>query len=81
MVTRTRIFVYRKGSKGGNSTPASADPKVENQLNQLKKANAMHKRTIASLKMDANDENAADDGDIEDAGNSFGGKAKKKKGE
>ena len=40
----------------------------------------MHKRTIASLKKDANDENAADDGDIEDAGNSFGGKAKKKKG-
>ena len=71
----------RKGSKGGNSTPASADPKVENQLNQLKKANAQHKRTIASLKKDANDENAADDGDIEDAGNSFGGKAKKKKGE
>ena len=55
--------------------------KVENQLNQLKKANAQHKRTIASLKKDANDENAADNGDIEDAGNSFGDKAKKKKGE
>ena len=69
-----------KGQKSGKGG-AVTDPKVENQINQLKKANAKHKRTIASLKKDTNDdEENADAKDIEaDAGDSFGGKAKKSK--
>ena len=50
-----------------------------NQIDQLKKANAQHKRTIASLKKDPpKDPSQVEMPDIEDdAGNSFGGKAKK----
>ena len=50
-----------------------------NQIDQLKKQNAQHKRTIASLKKDPpKDSTHVEVPDIEDdAGNSFGGKAKK----
>ena len=53
-----------------------------NQIDQLKKANAQHKRTIASLKKEPPKETSqAETPDIEaDAGDSFGGKAKKVRG-
>ena len=50
-----------------------------NQIDQLKKANAQHKRTIASLKKETSQETPTEPPDVEDdAGNSFGGKATKK---
>ena len=51
-----------------------------NQISQLQASNLEHKKTIASLKRaQGQSQPAADDDDIEDAGNSFGGKAKKAK--
>ena len=62
----------------GRGRPSSSN---NNQIDQLKKANAQHKRTIASLKKDPPKDNPdAETHDVEaDAGNSFGGKAKKVK--
>ena len=65
----------RRQDKPKGRTPSS------NQIEALKKANAQHKRTIASLKKDPPKETSqAEVNDIEtDAGDSFGGKAKKVK--
>ena len=49
-----------------------------NQLAQLKKANAKHKRTIAGLQTGATT-TFSDDVDMEDASDAFGGKSKKVK--
>ena len=63
----------RAAKKGG------ANATTTNQIDQLKKANAQHKRTIASLKKDTSQEISTEPPDVEDdAGNSFGGKATKK---
>ena len=79
---RARLGLGRNNKKRSHKTFSSShNPKaVSNQLKQLKEANAKHKRTIASLKKDPNNESAEDDADIEmDAGDAFGGKAKKAK--
>ena len=52
---------------------------LKNQLIQLKKANVQHKCTIASLKCKL--ESQVQDVNMEDAGDAFGGKSKKKKGD
>ena len=67
------------GKKKGDCTKNSFN--LKNQLKQLKKENARHKRTIASLKSDPSDqpEETADNKDIEqDTDDSFGGKKSKK---
>ena len=49
------------------------------QFLQQQASNLEHKKTIASLKRAQGQSQYADDDGIEDAGNSFGGKAKKAK--
>ena len=51
----------------------------KNQVSQLQAANIEHKKTITSLKRAQGEPTNDDDDDIEDAGNSFGGKSKKVK--
>ena len=79
---RARLGLGRNGRKGNRKTPSTSrnSKAAQNQIKQLKEANAKHKRTIASLKKDSDNESVKDDGDIEiDAGDAFGGKAKKAK--
>ena len=56
---RARLGLGKKnrGHKGGKGY-SNTNAKVENQINQLKKANAQHKRTIAGLKRDADEESS-----------------------
>ena len=68
----------RKRSNKGSSSNA------ENTIKQLKAANALHKRTIASLKKETTDNSesspSGDTPDIEgDSSDAFRGKSKKKK--
>jgi len=66
--------------KGKSRRTKQGAPNLQNQLTQLKKANAKHKRTIAGLKTDpAVKTDSTHDKDIEqDAGDAFGGKKSKK---
>ena len=76
---RSRLgFGENKGKINSARNPRTTANK-KNQISQLQASNLAHKKTIASLKR-ANDEKTGDeDEDIEDAGNSFGGKSKKSK--
>ena len=79
---RARLGLGRNKKQKGGKPATNRNPKAENQIKQLKQANALHKRTIASLKKDDDDTNQSttDSPDIEgDAGDAFGGKSKKVK--
>jgi len=71
-----------RGRGRGRGQSRFGDPRAQNQLTQLKKANAQHKRTIAGLKSEASGSETPDATPMdieEDAGNAFGGKSKKSK--
>jgi hypothetical protein len=66
-------------SKSPNSNRGRAKANKINQITQLQASNLAHKKTIASLKRNNGIKSDDDTTDIEDAGNSFGGKSKKTK--
>ena len=65
-------------SKARAGRPSATSSNQMNQLAQLKKANAKHKRTIAGLQTGATT-TVSEDVDMEDASDAFGGKSKKVK--
>ena len=66
---------FGKGKRNNNSSSSyKTTAKKKNQISQLQASNTKHKNTIASLKR-AQSQTVDNDTDIEDAGNSFGGKA------
>ena len=70
---------FGQGKRNSNSaSPYKTTANKKNQISQLQASNIEHKKTIASLKR-AQAQTSDEDSDIEDAGNSFGGKSKKAK--
>ena len=59
--------------------PRRDESNMMNTIVQLEEANTHYKRQISSLKRTTTSENK-DDADIEDSGNNFGGKSKRKNG-
>ena len=78
---RTRLGLGRHIKKVGFQSTvkkSSQNYNNHNQLTQLKAANTKYKRTIASLKISTPEESPSNsDVDIYNAGDAFGGKAKK----
>ena len=80
--SRLGLVNKHKGRRGVQVRNSSQSyPKADNQINQLEKEHANHKRTIASLKKhtDREDTNTEAEDIESDTGNSFGGKAKQTK--
>ena len=79
---RSRLGLGKNKNKNKRS-PTNRDANIDNTIKQLKAANALHKRKIASLKKESSDEKDSSNEDMPDieadAGNAFGGKSKKKK--
>ena len=79
---RSRLGLGKNKNKKRSNKGSSSN--AENTIKQLKAANALHKRTIASLKKETTDVSepfpSGDAPDIEgDPSDAFGGKSKKKK--
>ena len=79
---RSRLGLGKNKNRKRSNKRSSSN--AENTIKQLKAANALHKRTIASLKMETTDNSesspSGDTPDIEgDPSDAFGGKSKKKK--
>ena len=78
---RAKLGLVRHRKKVGflsNANKNRQSSNNNNQLTQLKAANAKYKRTIASLKSSTPKESPSNcDVDISDTSNAFGGKAKK----
>ena len=70
----------KKNSFTSNASKYRQSSNNMNQLTQLKAVNAKYKRTIASLNSTTAEEYPSNsDVEISEAGNAFGGKAKKSK--
>jgi hypothetical protein len=78
---RKKLGTKRKGNKNGNSNTFNKSAQA-NTMKQLKSQNKIFKRQIKALKrVNADGDNESDDSDdvSTDAGDTFGGKASKKK--
>ena len=77
---RARLGLGKNKGKNNNSNRSPrTNANTKNQISQLQASNLAFKKTISSLKRANGAKTDEEHEDIEDAGNSFGGKSKKKK--